>query len=189
MIVFILFFLAYSCCAFLISNNTVLLGFTLFNLLLLAIFRVNLWKTLKNLGGILCFTTIVFLFNLIFDDVISSLIVAWKILLVTNFSFIFSSIFSPVQIANGVSQLLFPLKLFKVKTDNLVIMIVIALNFIPIIAQEIKTLKQNLKSRNVPLNLKTILTKSHLILTLYFASLLKKTEDLEIVLKTRNYQA
>ncbi len=189
MIVFLLFFIAYSLCVFLISNIYALVGFSAFNLLLLVVFRINVLKTLKNLYKILFFAVFVFLFNLIFDDVVSSAIVGWKILIVTNFAFIFSNIFSPVQIANGVSQLFFPLKLFKVNTDNLVIVVVIALNFVPIILSEIKTLKQNLRARNVRLNLQTIFTKSHVILTLYFASLLKKTEDLETVLLSRNYKA
>ncbi len=189
MIVFLLFFIAYSLCVFLISNIYALIGFSAFNLLLLVIFRINVLKTLKNLYKILFFAVFVFLFNLIFDDVVSSAIVGWKILIVTNFAFIFSNIFSPVQIATGISQMLFPLKLFKVNTDNMVIVIVIALNFVPIILSEIKTLKQNLRVRNVKMNLKTIFTKSHVILTLYFASLLKKTEDLETVLLSRNYKA
>ncbi len=189
MIVFLLFFIAYSLCVFLISNVYALIGFSVFNLLLLIIFKINVLKTLKNLYKILFFAIFVFLFNLIFDSVQESAIVAWKILIVTNFAFIFSNVFSPVQIANGVSQMLYPLKLFKVNTDNMVIVIVIALNFIPIIMGEIKTLKQNLRARNVKFNLKTLFTKSHVILTLYFASLLKKAEDLEMVLLSRNYQA
>ena len=189
MIFFILFFIAYSLCVFLIPNIYILLGFATFNLLMLIIFRVNIIKTLKNLYKILFFAAFVFLFNLIFDSVLSSLIVGFKILIVTNFAFIFSYIFSRTQIATGIGQLLYPLKLFKINTDNLVIVIVIALNFIPILAEEIKTLKCNLKIRNIKLNLKTLFTKSHIILTMFFAGLLKKADDLETVLLTRNYQA
>lgn len=189
MIVFILFFISYSLSAFLISNIWVLCGFSIFNLFLMLIFKINAWKALSNLFKISIFALFVFLFNLIFDDVISSAVVAWKILIVANFAFTFSSVFGPTQIATGLGQLLFPLKIFKVNTDNLVIMIVIALNFIPIIMQEIKSLNANLKARNVRLNFKTIFTKSHVILTLYFASLIKKTEELETALLSRSFKA
>lgn len=184
----ILFFIAYSLTIFLVSNIYALVGFTAFNLLLLIIFRINALKTLKNLYKIAFFAIFVFLFNLIFDSVVTSAIVGWKILIVTNFAFIFSSVYSPVQIANGIGQLLYPLRLLKVNTDNLVIVIVIALNFIPIIIQEIKTLKDSLRARNVKLNFKTLFTKSHIILPLYFAGLLKKVDDLEVALLSRNYR-
>ena len=187
--IFILFFIAYSLTIFLASNIYALVGFTVFNILLLIIFRINALKVLKNLYKSAFFAIFVFLFNLIFDNVVASAIVGWKILIVSNFAFIFSSIYSPVQIANGIGQLLYPLKIFKIKTDNLVIVIVIALNFIPIIIREIKTLKDSLRARNVKLNLKTLFTKSHVILPLYFAGLLKKVDDLEIVLLSRNYRA
>ena len=189
MILFLLLFIAYSFCVFLMSNIYVLIAFSVFNLIMLFVFRINALKTLKNLYKISFFALFVFLFNLIFDSLAASAIVGWKILIVTNFTFIFSNIFSPVQIANGISQLLFPLKLFKVNTDNLVIIIVVALNFVPILANEIKTLKENLKARNVRFNLKTLFTKSHIILTLYFAGILKRAEELESVLIARNYQA
>ncbi len=187
MFIFILFFIAYSSSVFFVSNLWFLIACTIFNILLLIVFRVNFKKIVKSIGKIFMFTLFVFCFNIIFDSVINSLFVAWKIVIVANFAFIFSYIVKSTQLANGFSQLLFPLKLFKINTDDFVIMLVIALNFIPIVSVETKTFKNCLLARNVKLNLKTVFTKSHLLFVAYFVNLFQKVNELEMTLLTRNY--
>lgn len=187
MVIFILFFIAYSLAAFLINNVWVLLGFTVFNLVLLFAFRINFKKLLKNLWRIFWFSLIVFVFNIIFDTLINSLIVVWKIVIVTNFAFIFSQAMSPANMAVGFSQLFFPLKLFKVNVQEIALMFVIAFNFIEILSQEIKTLKMSLKARKFNLGFKTIFTKLHVILLMFFANLFKRVNTLEMSLKARGY--
>lgn len=187
MIVFILFFIAYSTCVFCFTNLWFLLVCSLFNILLMCIFRIKPKKVIKNLSKITVFTLFVFCFNIIFDSVVNSLFVAWKIVIVANFSFIFSYKLSPTQLATGLSQLLFPLKLFKINTNDIVIMLVIALNFVSIISVETKTFKQSLLARNIRLNLKTFFTESHLLFIAYFVNLLQKVDDIEKALLIRNY--
>lgn len=179
MIFLILFFIAYSLAVFLINNLFVLIGFTIFNIILMLIFKINFKKIVKNILNILIFTVFVFLFNLIFSPVLESLMLAWKIIIVTNFAFIFSSVISKTKLAEGLSKLLYPLKIFKVNPDEIAIMLVISLNFINIIQNEIKTLKLSLKARNIKFNLKTFFTKSHIIFILFFANLFKRVNVIE----------
>lgn len=183
----ILFFIAYSLAIFLINNVYVLLGALIFNILLIIIFRIKLLAVLKNLLKISIFILIVFAFNLIFDSLINSLIVCAKIVLVCNFSFIISKTLSTVKIAEGISYLLYPLKLFKVDINQISLMIVIALNFVSILSREAKNLKSALKARNVNLNLKTLFTKSHTIFIMFFANILKRVDMLELSLRSKGF--
>ena len=185
MVVLILFFIIYYISVFLINNIYALLGFNIFNIFLMLIFKIKLKKVIKNLLNILIFTIFVFCFNLIFSSVLDSLIVAWKIIIVTNFAFIFSSKISKTSLASGLSKLLYPLKIFKIDTDDIALMLVIAFNFITIISEEIKTLKLALRARNVKLNLKTVFTKTHIIFILFFANLFRKVNYLEKTLIIR----
>ncbi len=184
----ILGFVAYSLIVFLTDNLWVLVGFTAFNAVLIIVFKIGFNRFVKNLISSIWFVAIVFLFNLIFDSVVASLIVAWKILIVTNGAFIFSCVVSPTQLASGFSQLLSPLRIFKVNTNDIVLMLVIAFNFIPIIKNDTATLKQTLKSRGIKLNLKTFFTQSHLLFIMFFANIFKRVEELDLVLAARNYK-
>lgn len=185
MFIFIILFIAFSIFIFLTNNIFVLIGFTISNIILHFVFKISLKKALINLFKIFFLLLIIFLFNLIFDNLVNSLIVAYKVLIVANGAFIFSSVMSPTKLASAFNQLFLPLKIFKVDTNNLSLMLVIALNFIPIISYDINTLKQTLKARNVKLNLKTLFTQSHLIFIMFFANLFKRVDDLELVIKAR----
>lgn len=185
MFIFILLFIAFSLFIFITNNIYVLVGFTISNILLQFIFKISPKKALKNLFKIFFLIIIIFLFNLIFDNLINSLIVSYKVLIVANGAFIFSKVITPTRLANGFKQLFLPLKLFKVDTNNLALMLTIALNFIPIISYDITTLKQTLKARNVKLNLKTLFTQSHLLFVMFFANLFKRVDDLELVIRAR----
>ncbi|MCI5714183.1 MAG: energy-coupling factor transporter transmembrane protein EcfT [Firmicutes bacterium] len=189
MFLIILIFIAFSIATFLINNVWVLLGLTTSNILLHFIFKISPVKALKNLLKILMFVLIIFLFNLIFDSVVASLIVAWKIIIVANGAFIFSYKINATKLAQGFNQLFYPLKLFKVNTNNLSLMIVIAINFIPILTNEAYNLKLTLKARNVNLNLKTLFTQSHKLFVMFFANIFKRVDELELVLRARNYNA
>lgn len=185
MFLFILLFITFSLFIFITNNIYVLVGFTISNILLHFIFKISPKKALKNLFKIFFLIIIIFLFNLIFDNLINSLIVSYKVLIVANGAFIFSKVITPTRLANGFKQLFLPLKLFKVDTNNLALMLTIALNFIPIISYDITTLKQTLKARNVKLNLKTLFTQSHLLFVMFFANLFKRVDDLELVIRAR----
>ncbi len=188
MILAILFFVAYSCVVFFAPDWIWLASFSAFNLILCFAFRTGFVKTIKNLLKISIFAGIVFLFNLIFDDVIPCLITAWKILIVANFTFVFGKAFSPTQIATGFSELLFPLKLFKVDTEAISLVIVIALEFIPILSKSASNLKKVLKVRGFKFNLKNIFTQGHIIFLLFFTELFKRVDTIELAFRARGYE-
>ena len=189
MVAIILIFILFSLYTFLTNIIWVLLGFTISNLLLIIIYKIKPIQILKNFYRSLILIGIIFAFNLIFDNLINSLIISWKIFIVAQGSFIFSNAIPPHKMAIGFYQLLTPLKIFKVNITNISLMLVIAFNFIPIISNDIFILKQTLKARNVKLNLKTFFTKSHIIFTMFFANLFKRVNQLEESLRARNYKS
>ncbi len=183
----ILFLIGYSIAVFLIKNLWVLLGFTIFNLLLLIITRISPRKLAKNTLAILPFLIIVFLFNLIFDSVVNSLIVIWRIFIVTNFCFIFSVNVSPANLANGFTTLLCPLKLFKVNTERLGIMLTIAFNFIPILRAKAGGMKKTLKVRHAKITPKNLIQMLTFMFSMFFVELIKMSNELERAMLARNY--
>lgn len=185
--ILILFLIGYSIAVFLIKNLWVLLGFTIFNLLLLILLRISLRKLLKSTFAILPFLIIVFLFNLIFDGVVDSLIVVWRIFIVTNFCFIFSVNVSPANLANGFSILLYPLKIFKVNTARIGIMLTIAFNFIPILRSKASGIKKTLKVRHAKITPKNLVQMLTFMFSIFFLELVKMSNELERAMLARNY--
>ena len=183
----IIFFVGYSCLVFVVDNLYFLLGCIIFHTVLAFALRVSLRKLLKNLGKCWLFALFVVLFNFIFDNWLVSLIIGVKILIVTNFAFLFRYRISHTNLANGLAMLFYPLKIFKVNVDNLALMLVIALNFISILGRELIELKDHLRSRNIKLSLNTFFTKTHLIFTMFFAGLLNRVISLENALIARGY--
>ena len=183
----IVFFVTYSCVVFAVNQLWFLLGCSVFNVVLIFVLRVNFKKLIKNLGQCLIFTMVVVLFNLIFDGWLAGLIIGLKILIVTNFAFVFTYRISNTMLANGFATLFYPLKIFKVNVDSLALMLVITFNFINILSRELVDLKDHLQSRNIKLNLKTFFTKTHIIFTMFFAGLLKRVISLENALIARGY--
>lgn len=183
----IVFFVGYSCLVFVIDNLYFLLVCIVFHTVMAFVLRVNWRRLFKNLGKCWLFALFVVLFNLIFDSWLASLIIGLKILIITNFAFLFRYRISNTKLANGLAMLFYPLKVFKVNVDNIALMLVIALNFINILGREIIELKEHLKSRNIKLNLPTYFTKTHLIFTMFFAGLLKRVLVLESALNARGY--
>lgn len=187
MIFAILFFIAYSVFTFFAPNWIWLACFSGFNIVLCFAFRTGWAKTFKNLFKILILAGTVFALNLIFDNVITCLITAWKLVIVANFTFVFGKAFSPAMLAAGFSQFLFPLKLFKVDTNSLSLMIVIALEFIPILSKSAKELQKSLKARGFKLGFKNVFSQGHVVFALFFSELFKRVDCLELAIKARGY--
>ena len=189
MIFALLFFAIYSCGVFFVPNWIWLVSLSGFDLLLWLIFYKNIPKLLKMTLKFSIFAVFVFLINLIFDDVITCLLVAWKLMIVFCFVACFSKIFSPTQIATGFSQLLFPLKLFRVDTEALSLSIVIALSFIPILSASAQSLSKSLRARGFRFNIRSAFSQGHVILMAYFSELFKRVDTIELAFRARGYSA
>lgn len=185
----ILLFIAFSLYMFLTHSLWVLLAFTISNFILVVVFKLKFNKMLRCFLKSLVFVGMVFAFNLIFDTFVNSLIVAWRLEIVTLGAFVFSCVVTPSRLSEGFCQLLYPLKVFKVNINDVSLMLVVAFNFIPIISRDVTALKQTLKARNVKLNLKTFFTQSHLLFVMFFAGIFKRVDELEQVVLARGYKS
>ena len=149
MIFAILFFLVFSCGVFFVPNTIWLISLTGFDLILWLVCIKHIKKILVSTLKLSIFAIFVFLINLIFDDVISCLFIAWRIMIVICFVVSYSKLFTPTMLATGFSQLLFPLKLFRVDTEALSLSIVIAFSFLPVLSNSAKSLKKSLQGRGL----------------------------------------
>ncbi len=188
MIIAILFFIAYSCICFFAPNIFWVAGFAGFNLVLSLVFFKRPLQTLKSFIRVLIFSGIVLGLNYAFEkDIMISLLIGLKVLTVAYFGILFSKIFSPALIADGISQLFFPLKIYRVDTDAIALIIVIAFSFMSVLGRSAKNLSWALKARGFRFSFKNIFTQSHIIFMVYIQEIFKRVDAIELSLRVRGY--
>lgn len=184
---FLILFFFYSLFVFIINDYFILSIIFIFNLILSIGLKVNLLKHIKTLISSLKFILFIFLCNVIFLDLNESIITSFKLFLVIDLTFIVSSIFNTNNISRGFYYLFYPLKLFKINIDNLVLIISIALAFIPILIDEVSMIKTSLISKGFEFNIKNVLLRPHIFLLTFMNGIFDRINELEKSLMLKAY--
>lgn len=183
-----------------------LLMITLFTAVLILMSRVKIKIYMKNTGIILGMTMLSSLLNLFYGSgepifswgfisitemgIQNSIVVMVRIfnMLILSTCFMFTT--SPNDMTYGLQSLLKPLKRWGVNVDDLIIMITIALRFIPISLTEANKIFNSQKSRGADINKGGIINKVKsfipIILPL-FASVFRRAYELSMAMECRCY--
>jgi energy-coupling factor transporter transmembrane protein EcfT len=86
-------------------------------------------------------------------------------------------------IAETIKKICFPLKIFKVNTDEIKVMTCISLSMIPILKKNLYEIKEACISKKINFNIRNM----KIILTKFFLSLLARVNEIEESLKAKGY--
>ena len=86
-------------------------------------------------------------------------------------------------IADTIKTTCSPLKIFKVNTDDIKVMVCISLSVIPILKKDLYELKEACKSKNITFNVKNM----KIVLAKFFLSLISRVNELEESLIAKGY--
>lgn len=148
-----LFFVIFTTYIQSISTFVIAALFTLFFIVLTKI-PVNIY--VNGLKPIWFLTVLTFILQIIFNPTLAGLNTGFF----TSSRFIFSMLITTAvisttttsQIAQAINWFLSPLKVFKVPVDKISLMIVIAIQFVPILSEELNTIIYAQKSRGLNFN-------------------------------------
>ena len=93
------------------------------------------------------------------------------------------------QLLHGVAEtiklLCTPLKIFKINTEEIKVMVCISLSMIPILKKELSEMKDACKAKGIKLNIKNI----KIILSKFFLTLIMRVNQIEeaLIAKGQNY--
>lgn len=87
--------------------------------------------------------------------------------------------------AETVKVLCAPLKIFRVNTDDIKVMVCISLSAIPILKQNFYEVKDACKAKNIPFNIKNM----KIILSKFFMSLISRVNEIEESLIAKGYSS
>ena len=98
---------------------------------------------------------------------------------------------SPIQLTDGIEALLKPLKPLKVPAHDIAMMMTIALQFIPTLAEEMDKIMKAQKARGAELDTGGLLKRAKSLLPILvplFVSAFKRAEELATAMEARCYQ-
>ena len=185
-------FISYTVLVFFINDFIYLLIPLFINISCIVILKIkknnftllDMFKNLLKLSLLILLTVIV---NFIIESFEYALLVAIKLLLICNITYIFSKSISYMEFAKVIEDIFYPLKIFKVEPKNIGIIISIALAFIPILKKELEDLKYLLKIKGFKISFINILKNISLVSKPFFVSILRKVNDLENTLLIKGY--
>ena len=183
---FILFIL-YTILIFFISDYKIIAIIFFINILFMIIGRINLKSAVRNIIRLLPFIAFVVIINIILMSIEKAVLIGIRLILVCNFTYTFTRNFTPQQLSNSIEKILIPLKIFKINTREIGIMISIAVAFVPILKDEGNKIKASLQSRGFNVNGINMIKNINLLLVPLIVSILKRVQHIENAFKSKGY--
>lgn len=180
-------FLIYTVGVFYIANYWFLVAIVCVNIGGMLLNKISLKGALKNLAGIGIFILFTVVINVFLMGIQDAILVGIRLLIVCNGTYIFTKLLSTLEIAETIQSLLTPLKLLKINTQNIGIIISIAMAFIPILTKELNNITYSLKSKGFNTKMPNLIKNSNLIMKPLFIAILKKVNEVEYALKAKAF--
>ena len=187
LIKFILF-LMYTIGVFFVEDYMAFGLIALFNIFLMVIAKINLKNAFNNTIKILPFILFTIVINLIFADLKFSILIGIRLILIRNLTYIFSKTISYMEFARVIEKIVYPLKLFGVNPEEIGLIVIIALSFIPIIKSEFDQIRNVLKVKAIKPTTFNMLKNLGLIFKPFLISVMQRINEIEMSLKAKGYQ-
>lgn len=180
-------FIIYTILLFCIKDFLVLFYISIFQLVLMFINNISIKQASKNILYLMPFILFTVLINLIAMEKEEALLIGIRLILVCNITYIYGKTTTARKISNAIENLLYPLKLFKVNTRNIGIIISIAITLIPILHQEIENIKYSLIGKGFNMSFLNQITHINYLMKPLFYSILRKVNEMESALLSKGY--
>lgn len=181
-IIFIIFVL-YATAIFFINDSLLLLGVLIINILIMIILRLNITDAIKYILKMSLFILLTVLINLFLSDYKYAILVAIKLILVCNITYIYSKTTTVRKIALTIKNFCIPLKVFKINPDDIELLVCISLSMIPILKKEYRQIKEACISKGMKINIKNM----RIILAKIMISIMKRVNEIEESIIEKGY--
>ena len=182
-----LLFIIYTALIFCIKDYRIIFLFIIINLILMIIGKIKIKEAGKNLAKLSPFIILVVVINMISNTIGYATVIGIRLMLVFNITYVFTKNLTPGQLSNSIENILAPLKILKVNTRDIGIMISIAIAFIPILKDETEKIKYSLQSKGFDTRGINMLKNMKLLLVPLIVSILKRVDHIENGLKSKAY--
>lgn len=184
-VILLILFIAFTVIVFLINNLYCLASLLGITLLLYAFYRIPIKKIISyNMQLAVFFIFFTVLVSVICNNFDNMLEMILQLFLICNATYLFRYIVPTVAFIDAVEKLLCPLKLFKVNTRDIGIMLNIAITFIPVFTEEITQIQNSLVQKGIKRNsIKSFKYTFKVLIPLLF----KRTNEIDYSLRAKCY--
>ncbi len=179
-----LIFIIYTIAIFFIKNPVLIFVLFMIDIILFFICKLdykNLLYNLKWASFIIIFTVVI---NIIFDSLYTGILFGIRLVICYFTTYIFSKNMKIFELAEVIETLFYPLKIFKINSSEIGIIISIAVCMIPVLRSEIYTINNSLISKGQRRGISFIKNAAKPLMI----SILKKTDDMEKSLTAKAYK-
>lgn len=179
-----LLFIIYSTCIFFFPNNYYVLVFLAVNIFLMIIVKTRIKVVANKMIKIFPFILFTFLVNCLLDDIQNAIWIGIKLCIVCNSTIIYATNTTITKMAYTIKQLCTPLKIFKVNTNEIKLMVSISLSMFPILKKELHEIREACIAKNMKFNI----TNMKNILYKYCISIIRRVSYIEESLIAKGYE-
>lgn len=177
-------FILLTIIVFFISNYIVLLSIFFIDLILIIIFKISIREYLKNFKYFLPFLLLSVALNILFSKNLEyAVLILFRIIICYNITFTYYKLTSILELANTIETIFSPLKIFRINTGNISLIVSIALCMIPILQQEINSVRNAIKAKGAKIKI----TNITLVLKPILISMIQRTGEIEKTLIAKGY--
>jgi len=186
LIKFILF-LMYTIGVFVVEDYISFGLIVLFNIVLMLTSKINLKNAIQNIIKLLPFILFTVAINVIFAE-LDFAIIGIRLILIRNLTYIFSKTISYMEFAEVTKKIVYPLKIFGINPEEIGLIVIIALSFIPIIKNEFDQIRNVLKVKGIKPTTFNLLKNLGLVFKPFLILVMKRLNEIEITIKAKGYQ-
>ena len=139
------------------------------------VFNIKIKKIIKFVLKMVPLILFITVFNIFFMELKDTFIITLKLLLVCSMTYIYSQIASINGIYNAILKLTYPLKLFKVNTNEIGLIVIIALSYLSRFKEDITNYKYACQIKEMQISLRNIAS----IISNFIILELKQVDEIE----------
>lgn len=184
----LIFLIAISVYIFTVKDYFTLNTVLIISIAMLVLSRIKLINYIKAIVNSIYFVIITFVINLLFSDIIYSFMISYRIFIMIIFTLILTLTTKPMDIVYGITNLLYPLKIFGVNTKDISLMVGIGISFMPILKNEYIQVKQAQMAKGYYPKIRDIKKYSLCIFVPYLTNCFKRVDEMSIALRAKGYE-
>lgn len=145
--------------------------------------KIKVVDAIQNIVKLLPFILLTVIVNCLLSNYEYAILVAIKLILVCNVTYIYSKTTTVRGIARTIKNLCMPLKLLKVNLDDIELLVCISLSMIPILKREYSQLRDACSAKGIDMNVKNM----KVVLTKLMISVMKRVNEIEESIIEKGY--
>lgn len=127
-----------------------------------------------------------------YEGFLQGMQVVLRVILVLMLSTVLTTTTAPLALTEGIEKVLFPLKVFRIPTGQIAMILSVAIQFIPTLFEETEMIRKAQMARGARFDSRKIMDRAQAVLPLVvpiFLAAFKRADELSLAMEARGYRA